>query len=157
MTCLAFILRALNKYPQQSYVICKKKSRKMKWKKNSNALILQAKFQLKMYFYSCSELLELVILGNHPLLTWASFWGGNCYQSLLCMIILNEFSIQRIVIVLNLDLNLLSNFHVKGHPTHTKQDCTYLLSEVTSTVTECKAGQQSKHPVLSGSPRPNTT
>lgn len=81
-------------------------------KKNSSILLLQVKFVLKIYFYSCDELLELVILGNCFLLTWASF-AGNCYQSLLCMIILNESGIQRIVEVLNLDLNLLSNFRVK--------------------------------------------
>lgn len=80
--------------------------------KKSSTLLLQAKFVLKTYFYSCDELLELVILGNCFLLTWASF-VGNCYQSLLCMIILNEFGIQRIVEVLNLDLNLLPNFRVK--------------------------------------------
>lgn len=43
--------------------------------KNSSTLTLQTKFQLKIYFYSCCELLELVILGNHLLLTWASFRG----------------------------------------------------------------------------------
>lgn len=44
-------------------------------KENSSTLILQAEFQLKIYFYSCYELLELVILGNHLVLTWASFTG----------------------------------------------------------------------------------
>lgn len=47
----------------------------MREKQNSSTLILQAKSQLKIYFYSCYELRELVILGNHLLLTWASFWG----------------------------------------------------------------------------------
>lgn len=75
---LAFVLRAINKYAYFFFLSNlpkkKKKSRKMK-KKNSSIPTLQAEFQLKMYFYSCYELLELVILGNHLLLTWASFRG----------------------------------------------------------------------------------
>ena len=92
-------------------IICKKKKKSRKMKKKSSILLLQAKFVLEIYFYSCDELLELVILGNCFLLTRASF-AGNCSQRLLCMIILNESGIQRIAQVLNLDLNLL-NFRVK--------------------------------------------
>lgn len=58
-------------------------------KKMSTFLVLRAKFQLRIYFYSCDKLLEVVILGNHFLLTWVSLSGGTVTE--VCLILLSEW------------------------------------------------------------------
>lgn len=119
-------------------------------KKNSSTLTLQAKFQLKIYFYSCYELLELVILGNHLLLTWASFRGE----------LLPKFTLYDYFEWIWCPEN--SRSAKFGHefthkilsiwdPTNTKQDWRYLLSVLTSILIKYRAGKQSKDHVLSGS------